>query len=356
MVFCLNLSAQDFYNDPKSLFVIPAETPGEEVTNDNQLIQRLVNSYKYAVKKQSSLGNSMWQVFFNQRHVELHNTFMNGSIDQVSYFLKNPAKSDLFYGFDNLAISLLPNLNKAKFSKLPLDSLGEAAKALGLLSKENLDPKTWRTDEIIELFENAYNIDIYFPNPFPLEYGAESSKGVISYRAAQALYQAILIKKLTEGIKNPKILEIGAGLGRTAYYANLLGIKDYTIVDIPFTAMSSSYFLARVLGQQQILFAGENGKNKSNLVKFLTPADFLSETTKYDLIINVDSFTEMDKRVAQKYWDKIEISTPIFLSINHERNKFKVTDFVLKSKEVTNYSKYDYALRKKYFEEVIYFK
>jgi hypothetical protein len=34
-------------------------------------------------------------------------------------------------------------------------------------------------------------------------------------------------------VRGNRCLEIGAGVGRTAYYAHWLGMQDYTIVDLP---------------------------------------------------------------------------------------------------------------------------
>jgi hypothetical protein len=46
-------------------------------------------------------------------------------------------------------------------------------------------------------------------------------RGVISHRAVQALYQAWRLSQLRAFTKGGKTVEIGAGLGRTAWFASL---------------------------------------------------------------------------------------------------------------------------------------
>ena len=40
----------------------------------------------------------------------------------------------------------------------------------------------------------------------------------------------------------------------------------------------------------------------------------------FDLIVNVDSLTEMQREVAQNYWEYAKKATRTILSINHEAN------------------------------------
>ncbi len=88
-----------------------------------------------------------------------------------------------------------------------LDSLvllGEAIGAIDLDYPEgyfHLQPRKWNGENIIEKLENFLGFSLNFPNPYPDEIGAWTTRGVVSYRAPQALYQALMIKKLTEVLK-----------------------------------------------------------------------------------------------------------------------------------------------------------
>src|SRR5581483_6822962 len=332
-------------------------------SDDIDLISRIISSYRLA--KKEHLGDSMWQMFFDKRHKKIHDFFMKNDFNSCAYILRNPKDSDLFYGFDSLNVSVLPDhLNPAAPTGLGhvcLDELvrfGEAISAIKLNNPEQYgNPaslRSWYADDVLNRIETKLNTQIFFPNPYEDEIGICTFRGVASYRAISALYQAYLINEHVKGIENPKILEIGAGLGRTAYYARLFGIKDYTIIDIPISNLSQAYFLGKVLGDDQIVLLGE--APEQDKIKILTPDKFLNEIEqRYDLILNVDSLTEMNEATIDAYIKKICRSTPLFISINHEANKYTVGDFALKCNNLKSCEKKPYWMRNGYAEEVYKF-
>jgi putative sugar O-methyltransferase len=154
-----------------------------------------------------------------------------------------------------------------------------------------------------------------------------------------------------KGIDKPRVLEIGAGLGKTAYYALEFGIKDYTIVDIPITASFQAYFLGRSIGEDKICLETESLKNSPEKIKIFKPDTFLQSKERYDLIINVDGMTELDKSMAQSYWDKIKTSASQFISINHEIDLFRMRDIILADMDSLDYDRSFYCVRSGYVEE-----
>ena len=113
-------------------------------------------------------------------------------------------------------------------------------------------------DHILDEIEERSPRPIRFPNPYPGERGLlTATRGVASFRAIQALYQAWRLRELSRGQNDFRVLEIGAGLGRTAYFAQALGMSDYTIIDIPLTNAAQGYFLGRTLGPDNIVLFGE---------------------------------------------------------------------------------------------------
>lgn len=294
----------DLYRRSESLDVVPGRTMSIFV-DDQSIVKRIVNSYQLAIVEQEDLGNSMWKVIFNQYHAKIHPIFKDGDLVAAGAILRDPGSSDLFWGIDNLAVSLLTPLT-TDYPAHCLDILVRFAEAIGAVRIENPEGYAyfplvrWDADTIIQSIQKALEAPIYFPNPYPNEYGASSSYGVISDRATHALYQAWRIKQLLKGVQHPRVLEIGAGVGRTAFYARLLGIEDYTIVDLPMTSLASGYFLSRTLGEDQVQLYGERMEGSAKRIKFISPAKFISGEEHYDLIINVDSMTEMDLCTGQK--------------------------------------------------------
>lgn len=125
------------------------------------------------------------------------------------------------------------------------------------------------------------------------------------------MYQAWRIRELVSDNDNSSVVEIGAGLGRTAFYARAMGITRYTIVDVPISLVAQGYFLGRVLGPE-------------TPVRLQSPAEFFSDADTYDLAVNVDSLTELDRAVAERYVAALSSRVKALFSINHESNAFTV--------------------------------
>ena len=133
----------------------------------------------------------------------------------------------------------------------------------------------------------------------------------------------------------------------------MFGIKNYTIIDIPLTNVAQSYFLGRCIGNDSILLAGDN-LNEDERIKII-PSNMLPEIKEtFDLIVNVDSMTEMPLNIAEDYWSFILSHSKYFLSINHEINPFTIRDLYKTNPKCTvNSSRYFYPLRRGYIEEII---
>ncbi|MEL2319325.1 hypothetical protein AAER40_27275, partial [Klebsiella pneumoniae] len=170
----------------------------------------------------------------------------------VANLLRNPAASMLFYGFDSIQAQDAPKNEEAFWvawnHRLTYDSLLQLARAVGVRRVEN--PETNidfddapEVEDLLTQLDSALGFKIDFPNLFAGEVGLQTSRGVCNYRASQSLYQAWRIVSLVGGKTPPRVMEIGAGLGRTAYYATRMGIADYTIIDIPLTGVSRGSYL-----------------------------------------------------------------------------------------------------------------
>ena len=149
----------------------------------------------------------MWAGFFDQHHREIHERLLANDVDGVAAILRDPATSNVFYGFDGLGLtSESPQNPYRSYSALfILDHLvrfGEAIGAVPLDYPEGylfVPPRPATTDEILDRIEEKLSMRLRFPNPFPNEYGIESRRGVISYRPPDALYQAWRVASLLEG-------------------------------------------------------------------------------------------------------------------------------------------------------------
>jgi SAM-dependent methyltransferase len=325
--------------------------------DDAHLIDRLVQSY--ALRRE--LPSGQWSDIFLDRHADIAEAFASGDRSRIEEILRNPAGSDMFFGFDSTVKSLRAGglrIEDRGAPSLALDALAAFAEALGARSVELPENYYfWHVsrvgaDEVLDQIDKAIGFEVQIPNPFPSEYGLISSRGIVSYRMPQALYQAWRIAQLLKGIENPKVLEIGAGLGRTAFYARQFGIRDYTIVDIPVSSLAQGYFLGRTLGEQNLALFGETAAD--DRVKIMPPGFFLGGAEHYDLVVNVDSLTEIGRTAADQYWSAIKGRASKFLSVNHEANEFTVAQLIGEGKHVRT-SRMPYWMRRGYVEEVVEF-
>jgi hypothetical protein len=188
--------------------------------------------------------------------------------------------------------------------------------------------------------------EIDFPNPFPNEFGMLTSRGIASYRTFQSIYQAWRLLCVSRSIKDERIVEIGPGIGRTAYYANKLGLKDYTTVDLPLGNIAQACFLSGVLGEDAITLPGEPVQR--GRIRIETPSWFAATDEKFGVAFNADSMTEMAIDNANAYAEKIIAGTRTFVSINHEINAFKIADLPA-LKGVLEW-RFPYWMRKGYVE------
>lgn len=303
--------------------------------------------------------SSLWSVIYNTYHKKFLDTAKN-DIAKLENILDNPSKYNIFYGFDNNCEVLL---NKPRYidhfenNIFVIDKILNLAEFLGILRHNN--PEQFRLkfkkpdlDFIIEEIEKKLCIELKFDCVFPGEEGIKTKKGIISNREIQAIYQAYKIKKIFDKNNYNNILEIGGGLGRTAYYCNKFGIKNYTIVDLLIPRICQLNYLSRVINERDIISEKEIIKfiNYENKIKIISPNYLFNNEISFDLVFNSDSLTEIDDENQKKYVNLIKDSTKYFYSINHESNKNKVTDLFSNIK--TKYhDKNLYWMRKGYLEE-----
>lgn len=327
--------------------------------DDNELIERLKKFYLICDQNFDGNKDSQWTPIFTRLQGDIHEAFFNNNEDKIKDILRRPSKYNLFYGFENMCRDLLSNKRLEDFlePEMVMDSLISMCEAVGIVRisnpeslriKRNLDAQS-----AINLLEKKFNFSISFPTPFEGEYGVETKNGIISYRAIQAFYQAWKIFEIIKKIPNPSVLEIGGGLGRTAYFSRQFGIKNYTIVDIPMSSLSQGNFLGRVLSGQDIHLTGELLSSEvDNQIKLIHTKEFFSSNREYDLIINIDSLTELDFSIATDYFNHISKISKTFLSINHEHNSFTVNDLWMKNSQMEKIYRQLYWLRRGYAEEL----
>ena len=320
-------------------------------------LSRLVKEYLLREKdyKYNKNSSDIWDPIFKNFQKSLQLVLKGKNKKDIEYILNNPGSSNLFVGFENNVSSKMWTNNVENM--YALDKLLSFAEFLGIRDIYNPEQdkiSTYKIDieSLLNKIEKKIKIKLTFKNVFPGESGIRTSRGILNEKEIQALYAAYKISKIIK--KNENVLEIGAGLGRTAYYCNLFGIRDFTIVDIPITFLAQGNYLGRTVSENKIIFENELLKKYiKNKIKLITPEYFLNSKIKYSLVLNCDSLTEINYDLAYDYMKKISKSK-YFLSINHEKNSFNVSTLIRLFKH-KSYSRNLYWLRKGYIEEFVSF-
>lgn len=182
----------------------------------------------------------------------------------------------------------------------------------------------------LEALMKKYNFDATAPKYSGNLFGLSTHYGLYNERDFMSLGVALSVREKFDN-SNITICEIGGGVGHLAYYLYRLGFKNITIVDLPTISLSQMYFLSTNIEQQ-------------DAVNLISPKEFTGE---YDLVINVDSMTEMSIDSASEYCDKMLLNTKNFISINHETNPFTVSSICKMKKTSRNI----FWLRKGYVTE-----
>jgi hypothetical protein len=322
-----------------------------ETSNDESLIGRIVAAYIKAMDTPISGTNSVWlDGYLVDSRQRVHDQLM-GTVEGAKSLLRDPGKSDLLYGFEDNCVSQTVAMNAISTESLLatcyecIYRLAEAIGCIRIRKPEILTPAP-EINDLLERLDDALGFRVEFPNPYPGETGLKTDRGIVTYRAAHAIYQAWRLKRYVEGISNPSVVEIGAGSGRTGYYARKLGILDYTIVDLPLTCVASANFLGRTLGEDALKLYGEES---SSDLKIVPPEAFFQSDKLFDVFLNVDSLTEMAKETAAAYVDHANRRSNRFISINHEMNYFTVKELIGSVPSI----RFLYWLRPGYVEEVI---
>lgn len=346
---------------------------GKSTDEDGVLVPRISTAYRSAYNDFRP-STSVWDAAFFDLKSDIHEALMSPDEAEVARVLGDPGETNFFWGFDAIAKAppgevephelVIRRLNSSVdwrklYSIWLLDALQSLAEAIGarrMVYPEMLPQDigarystSLGADQILDDIDQALGVQLIFPNPFPGEPGLATKKGVVGFRSLQAVYQAWRIAQISADQPGFSVMEIGAGLGRTAYFAKAFGITNYTIIDIPLTNAAQASFLGRTLGPSQLCLYGESS---SAPLRILPPIAINSLNERFDLIVNVDSLTEMSPDIARGYWDFSLKNTNAFLSINHEVNELTVRSLYQNTPNCRA-TRFPYGMRRGYVEELI---
>lgn len=343
---------------------------------DKFVVIRLLEAYEKATFDEKRLmppKDDMRSVLKNSAHADFFPLLQEKNIDTLAYYLCNMARMDVTQGITqgiNMYKRIISNKNYQRWLSLyNLDKLISLAEALGILPKEN--PEQGRfgvnifsdTDELIEKIERYLKIKIIPPDIEGGLFKLLTKNGSIHTIDLIAVYTAWRIKEVLKQQIEPSVCEIGAGVGKVAYYTNLLGIKKYTIIDLPYINILQGFYLIKSLPDAKVCLYGEKIKHAEEIISIQPYWSFKRITNKYfNLVLNQDSFPEINEAVVIDYLKDIKRNTKdYFLNINQESQgsmfvsntkQNRVPELVKKAKGFELIYRFPYWMRQGYVEEL----
>ena len=298
----------------------------------DDFLDRVRRAYRLANEASQLPESEIWSSIAKIQ-TPVHEALMAPDNDAIRSIFVDPLSSDLYYGVDNLAASLSHPSHAAGYALRSQTDIILLADAIGL--RRWLPPNAelaayyHRVDEqqrnpdveaLLSGISEALGFDVRFPNPFRGEMGLSTSRGIASYRAIQALFQCSRVKQELRSLSSDSVLEIGPGMGRTAFYARAAGICDYTTVDLPIGVAAQACFLGAAIGPEAIWMIGDEPHTAAGRIQLLPSTARDKIERHFALTLNVDSSTEMGVAVCDDYVAWIAERSDAFLSVNHEAN------------------------------------
>jgi hypothetical protein len=309
-----------------------------ETAPSSELIERIIAAYRYQQQTHAQEASGVWSTISGHKS-NVHEALMAGDTALVTGFLSDPAKSMIMHGFDTpTSVSferLMARPALIHYLALTVGSLRRLCEALGALrmaypegygvAADVISNETRDIEDLAALAQETLDFDLRFPNCFRNEIVVETSRGGASYRAVQSLYQAWKAKETIAEFADGRnsAVEVGGGTGRTAYYANRLGISDYTIVDLPLTGVVQAYFLGTALGPDKLTLEGEKTDNP---IKLVSPPALPDR--EIGLMSSFDALVEFSAEAARGYIDFACRNARAILSVNRESKSYSVHELL----------------------------
>lgn len=255
---------------------------------DLKLVERLLVSYhkaKVAQKGISSVydASGEWDIRINKYRSNYLKVLEDKNVAELANMLENFFRNECVVGLLNYPYALnTSTLGKKEFINIILKDL-----------------ETWKS----LVGANIKSLDI---PPIGNPYGYVVDDTLVTACSLRHHYNAIQVKNLLTGIKNPVVVEIGGGYGGFAYYLLKSGDYKYIDFDLPEILLIAEYYLMAVFPEKKALLFGE-GEGFDQYDMIFMPHFQLPKisSNSVDLFINIRSMSEMNYDTIKEYVSQI---------------------------------------------------
>ena len=335
---------------------------GVHTDADIATAERLLRAFDLAIREQANLASlptdDVWETVASVFHSGFVETLQSGRADRLASYLSEAYRREVTHGLGPgrqvFEATQTPHGNRA-IATLCVDRLAALAEAVGALPIENPEQGRWGVAiymdpaEILGAIERELAADLTPPQTMGY-FGVPAGRGLFFVRSADAIYTAWRGRAL--GAR--RFVEIGAGLAGVGHFARQLGAEAYAVYDLPVMNVIQGHSLISA-GHDTSLLGEPDGPVS------VRPWWHFERSPACDVVINTDSFPEIDPAFVASYLTTMRGVTRWFLSINQEgaapgsaagRLQNVVADLVKADGGFTRVSRAPYWLRRGYVEEI----
>jgi hypothetical protein len=327
-----------------------------------QIAERVMQAFNRAMAEQAQQSRlpvrDVWETVAGAFHREFFEVLRAGNATDVATWLASSYRRSLTHGLgpgqDVFNAASTPDGNAA-IATICTDRLVALAEALGVLPYENPEQGHWgrnlyvSADQLCAQITNVLGCSMV-PNQAMGYFGIPIPGGLFFARAADHIYAAWRCREL--GAR--KVAEIGGGLAGVGDFALRLGAESYAVYDLPIMNVIQGYSLLTA-GHTVSLLGEPDGPVR------VRPWWHFASAPDADVVVNQDSFPEIDGAFVVGYLKRISRISTFFLSMNQESEAAATADgrlqhvvgrLVAEAGGLQRISRAPYWIRKGYVEEL----
>jgi hypothetical protein len=282
-----------------------------------QFVQRILDAYRRDPPiAGDGVEGSVWSSMFEAFQRPLDEVLRRGADeDEAAGILGRPGENALLYGVENFTGSVTDVLRRAdpgalvSFAHLRLENLRRAALGEGRLLEGPLDP-----EQSLSGLDAVWPAPFPVPNPYAWEFGVRTTRGVVSAELADAAYLAWRMAQLLKDQGGSSVLEIGGGLGRSAFYAASLGIRELCAVELPLCRAAQAYYLGSLLGEEAVALEGETAAD-ATMITIISPGALGAQRRRFDLVAACNVLAQLSDAWRKTYLD-LAAASGLMLSVD----------------------------------------
>ena len=310
-------------------------TEAKSSRDEAQIVGRLIEAFHHALKDDPGSGGrkaDIWSEIESGMHGPVIDLLKRRNVSGLADYLREAHARDLTWGITQgsqmTAALRVGEQHRRSIATEYADNLASFAEYLGILDLESSHQRgQWgenlhvETQVLADKVSAALGFPLETPPAIGSYFGLKTRGGIVTGRDLCALYAAMRLREVATdlGIGAPRVCEIGGGMGGVAYYAAKMGMP-FTIVDLPLVSVLQGYFLLRALPNVEVKLYGEGEPTGTKpSIRLLPTYRFAAPGTQYDLLLNQDSFPEMNATYSVAYLQHAANNVRhAFLSINQE--------------------------------------